>query len=85
MATFNTSDIIFATVTQHGQTILSLQMSGLSSFAELLKKLRNAIINPIGLVTLKLRNSSQGWAQQHTMILTTAPKSPTRATQLTLF
>lgn len=80
MATINPSDILFATITQHGRTITSLQLCGLSTFSDVLKKLRPTI-NALGLVTLKLRNSTQGWEQQYPLFF----KRVTPPVQLTFF
>lgn len=85
MATINYSDKIFATVMRQGRTIISLQMSGLTSFSELLKNLRRSISKPLGLVTLNLRNSSQGWTQQHTLMFDPSTSKTPSTLQLTLF
>ena len=69
MATITSSDIIFATVMQRGRTIQSLQLSGLNSFAELFQKIRNAIASSSGLITLQLRNGSQGWSQRRALLI----------------
>lgn len=70
---------------RQGHTIFSIQMSGLTSFTELLRKLRKTISNPLGLVTLNLRNSSQGWSQQYALIFDTAKPNTLTPRQLTLF
>ncbi len=85
MGTINSSDVIFATVMQQGQTIMSMQMSGMSSFSDVMKKIRNTLAKPIGLVTLILRNSSQGWARQSALMLNTRKCAAAPTVQLTLF
>lgn len=69
MATINSSDIIFATIKQHGRILHTLQFSGVLSFSELMKQILNALSTVKGLVTLNLRNGSQGWSQQHAIML----------------
>lgn len=69
MATINPSDIIYATVVRHGATLLSLRLSGLTSISQILVRIRNHVTETAGLVTLKLRNGSQGWMYQQPIIL----------------
>ncbi len=69
MATITSSDIIFATIKQHGRILHTLQFSGVLSFSELMKQILNALSSVKGLVTLNLRNGSQGWSQQRAIML----------------
>lgn len=69
MATINPSDIIFATIKQHGRILHTLQFSGVLSFSELMKQILNALSSVKGLITLNLRNGSQGWSQQRAIML----------------
>ncbi len=81
-------DILFATVSQRGTTILSLQLSGLTSIKEILKYLRATITDCMGMVTLKLRNGSQGWTLNQPLLLGDGQMSKCNnepAIQLTLF
>lgn len=79
-------DILFATVSQHGNTILSLRLSGLTSVKDILKRLREAITGYMGMVTLKLRNGTQGWSMQQPLRLDGGRNTHADAAiQLTLF
>jgi hypothetical protein len=76
MGVINTSDIIFATVTLHGREIAAFRFSGVSTLAEVLKQVRNAavgcinLVSHIGLVSVNLRNSTQGWSLARSLFLT---------------
>lgn len=72
MATINSSDIIFATVMQRGTTLASIRISGITSFAEILRHLRNILSGIMGMTTIDLRNGTQGWQQRRTVMLTAA-------------
>ena len=52
MATINNTDIIFATVQQQGNTILSMQFSGITSIAQIIKQLREKLSDKMGLIKL---------------------------------
>lgn len=69
MATIHPSDIIYATVVRHGATLLSLRLSGLTSISQILVRICNHVTEAAGLVTLTLRNGSQGWKYQQPIIL----------------
>lgn len=81
MATILTSDILYATISQRGTTIASLTLSGVSSIAEIINRIKSVVKNTIGMLTINLRNGTQGWRQQRNIILKPRP----RAVQLTLF
>lgn len=69
MATIDSNDIIFATVTQRGKDVVSLRMSGMTSFSEIVRRMQTAVTSPLGLVTLRLRNYTQGWSLHHALVL----------------
>ncbi|MDE6048241.1 MAG: hypothetical protein K2G09_00915 [Paramuribaculum sp.] len=81
MATILTSDILYATISQRGTAIASLTLSGVSSIAEIINRIKSVVKNTIGMLTINLRNGTQGWRQQRNIILKPRP----RAVQLTLF
>lgn len=60
------SDIICATLRQRGVEVASLQISGVNSLAEILRRIPAALR---GLTTIDLRNRSQGWQQRRTVML----------------
>lgn len=83
MATISLNDIIFATATFRGSEIVSLSLSGLTSLSELLAELRRRIGTTVkGLVTVSLRNRSQGWSQTRALYMNA---SATEGVQLSLF
>ncbi|MDE5744488.1 MAG: hypothetical protein K2H84_02350 [Paramuribaculum sp.] len=81
MATILTSDILYATISQRGTTIASITLSGVSSIAEIINRIKAVLKDTIGILTINLRNGSQGWRQQRNIILKPRP----HAVQLTLF
>lgn len=81
MATILSTDVMFATVKQRGNTLATLRLSGMSSLAEIINYIKTVIKDKMGLLTLSLRNCTQGWAQERNIIL-----EPRRiSTQLSLF
>ncbi len=80
MGAINKSDIIFATLLQRGKQIVSIRLSGMTSWDEIINFIRKAVFDCVGLTTLRLRNGSQGWTQQRSIIM----KSP-EAVQLLMF
>lgn len=81
MATILSTDVMFATVKQRGNTLATLRLSGMSSLADIINYIKTIVKGRMGLLTLSLRNSTQGWAQERNIIL-----EPRRVpTQLTLF
>lgn len=69
MATIHYTDIIFATVTHHGNYIASLRITGVSSFAEVLRNIYKQLKISAGLINIALRNSSQGWNETRTIVI----------------
>ena len=69
MATINFSDVIYATIMQRGCVVASVKLSGMTSFAAVLKSLKGAVKGSLGMVTLNLRNSSQGWSSRQALLM----------------
>lgn len=80
MKTINSSDVIFATVTQRGATLYDARLSGLSSMTDVMKYLHKALSGAVGMLTLTLRNGTQGWSRRSSFKLAVA-----EGVQLTLF
>lgn len=80
MPTINSTDIIFATVTRHGDTIFDSRLVGFSSMKQLMAYLRRCLSGTLGLLTLNLRNGSQGWSSRTAFRFAMA-----EGTQLSLF
>lgn len=69
MTNFQTDDVVFATLTQRGKTIANVCLSGISSMSHVLKNIREQIPGLLGMATLSVRNSSQGWSTTQTFYL----------------
>lgn len=83
MGTIYNSDIIYATLTQHGREIAACRLSGVATMGELLRQVRRAASGAVGLVGLHLRNSTQGWTAARSLMLT--PTAGGAPVQLSLF
>jgi len=86
MEKININDIIFATAVIRGSVKASLRLSGLNSMPEVTKAVKREIGNFSGLLTISMRNMTQGWTKQKSLYV-----SPTRSmrqpsgVQLSLF
>lgn len=85
MAEINAQDEIYATLTQRGNVVATINMSGLNSISAILSKLRAIASGCVGMVTFKMRNCSQGWSQCRQIMLTSQSKFRCDAVQLSLF
>ncbi len=85
MATIDLHDEIFATLTQRGKVIATLKLSGVTSIAMILQRLRQLASKCVGLVTLNVRNSSQGWLHSRSIMLSPQKSHCHEAVQLSLF
>lgn len=82
MANLNTSDIVFATVRQHGNTIANIRLSGMSSVSQILNYIKRFFRDTVGLLSVNLRNGTQGWSQTLNIIMRPSVQRPV---QLSLF
>lgn len=69
MERINQTDRLFVTISQGGINICSIETSGISTLSEVYKKVKSQANIDAGVVTLRLRNSTQGWTQQHNLVL----------------
>ena len=70
MSNIKFSDKLFITVSDHGLQLLNLTLSGISSLKELMQHLGEMLHQYRGkLLTLELRNSTQGWSRENQMLL----------------
>ncbi|MCM1519610.1 MAG: hypothetical protein NC098_02365 [Lachnoclostridium sp.] len=69
MKTIRTTDTLFATIIHRGVTIISARISGVASISDIIKTLRQSIGQIAGLVTLRLRNATEGWTADKPLIL----------------
>lgn len=69
MKTISCTDIIFARVSMCGRMVASLCLSGISSLNELYQQIRRELGSRLGLVTVQLRNGSQGWTDRRHVLI----------------
>ena len=65
----NPTDIIFVTVARLGRPVMQLTVSGSDSFTALMEEIRLSVENLDGLLTIDIRNSSQGTKARRVMRL----------------
>lgn len=68
MTSINRTDLIQVTGRHGGATILSLTISGASSIGDVFRQVRSSAPEGYGMMTLSLRNRTQGWTQQHNLV-----------------
>lgn len=69
MATISLTDIIFATVTLRGRVLAQIRINGVSSYSEILSRVLGKLKGLRGLITVDLRNSSQGWTARRSLMV----------------
>lgn len=62
MSTISSSDIVFATITQRGNMLLNLRLSGINGPADIYRAIRSHLPGISGVTRLSIRNASQGWS-----------------------
>ena len=85
MAEINYNDVIYATLTRCGNVIASVKMRGMTSFESILRQIRKIVVESVGLVTLQIRNYSQGWSQNKTLVIGANESEYFTPVQLSLF
>lgn len=70
MAKISYSDRLFISVICNGSTLLNVCLSGINSSKELMQHLHSVLHQYAGrLLTLQVRNSTQGWSRTDSMLL----------------
>ena len=69
MATICSTDTIFATVSYCGSMIANMRISGAESMAHVMNAVRSRVGHVAGLVTVDLRNTSQGWNSRRSVMI----------------
>lgn len=72
----NSTDRLYLTVMIGRRTLATISVSGVSSLTEVYRHVLNTAQGHKGVMTLYLRNSTQGWVQQHTMVINNNPSAP---------
>lgn len=83
MEKISINDIIFATASIRGK-VTNFRFSGLMSMADVIRAIKNEIGSVTGLLTISLRNMTQGWSRQKSVYLSPMPVR-SAGVQLTLF
>lgn len=73
MEAININDIIFATASIRGNIAADIKLSGLKSMSEIVTAIRREIGSMSGLLTIRMRNATQGWCQSKSVYLSPAP------------
>lgn len=70
MKQISKTDRLFLTVMFNGRSLLNVSVSGFTSMKEIIKYLHQTLSDYAGkLLTLQLRNSTQGWNRTDAMLL----------------
>lgn len=69
MATISSTDNLYATASMMGRQIFDYNGAGVESFGDLVALVRNGAGTLRGLVTMTVRNASQGWMQSRSFYL----------------
>ncbi|MCD8387630.1 MAG: hypothetical protein LUD17_12180 [Bacteroidales bacterium] len=64
MNNFGTNDVIFARATMMGHELVNARYSDIPSMEALLRRIKSEMGAAFGLVTITIRNLTQGWTQQ---------------------
>ncbi len=78
MTSIKRTDLIQVTGRHGGSTILTLTISGVSSIGDVFRQVRSSAPEGCGIMSLSLRNRTQGWTQQHNLVFRDAVKSINR-------
>ena len=73
MEKISINDIIFATAKSQGRVTASLRLSGIMSMADIIREIKKEIGSASGLLTISLRNMTQGWSRQKSVYLSAIP------------
>lgn len=69
MRPFQSTDNIYATFHTAGKILASFQLSGVNSISDIMKVYGEQDDTAKGLISLTLRNSTQGWSQTTAVVI----------------
>lgn len=70
MTSIDASDILFATVTLRGIVIISMTLSGLNGYGQIVNRILKEVNRAsMGLAKLHVRNATQGWADTRAIMI----------------
>ena len=67
--TINSTDRVFATLSRFGSIIYNVELSGVTSMSDVVRRIRGEVKSGSGILSLTLRNSSQGWSRSASIML----------------
>ena len=70
-SSINRTDLLQVTGRHGGVTVLTLTISGVSSIGDVFRQVRTSAPDGCGIMSLSLRNRTQGWTQQHNIVFKT--------------
>ncbi len=70
MATVALEDTLFLTLMQRGMMVYNRRVEGIRSRADLIRTVRDLMKGCRGMVTMTLRNHTQGWSHTDSLLLT---------------
>lgn len=73
MGTINRTDKLYVSILCGGSNLYSTEICGLSSIGEIFQRVMKISNIDSGVITIKLRNGTQGWTQQHNVVLKPKP------------
>lgn len=69
MTAINRTDVLYVTALSSGVTLLSTSLRGAASIGDVFRHVKTQADSAKGVVTLRIRNSTQGWVQHHNIVL----------------
>lgn len=76
MTSIHRTDQLQITAMSCGIVLMSLTMSGASTLTDVFRQVRESAPRDVGIVTVKLRNRTQGWTQQHNLVFRQSRPTP---------
>ncbi len=65
----NRTDLLYVTALSSGVTLFSTSLCGAASIGDVFRHVKAQTDSAKGVVSLRIRNSTQGWTQHHNIVL----------------
>jgi hypothetical protein len=69
MAKIVITDTLFVTLSHCPRIFMRARLSGIDSVAALMRRVRQLACEQFGIITMSVRNGSQGWSRTETLLL----------------
>lgn len=79
MTAIHRTDLLQVTAQTCGTVLLTLTMSGVSTLSDVFRQVRSSAPADAGIVTVKLRNRTQGWTQRPQSRVPPRPVRPSQS------